>query len=144
MPLAFGLWGKDQFWKIICLNKRIWAFFQHSSRHVLVRKLHSDSIFNIQQLADAMEAKSDVTTILILSSVTASSRFVSSMSNNLLRCVCKAMERIAPIRLAEKWDNVRLQLNRWNTNLHWVSLGRAIARCDLKTRYGQLFDWPQY
>ena len=31
------------------------------------------------------------------------------MSNILLKSVCKAMERIAPLRLAEKWDNVRLE-----------------------------------
>ena len=43
------------------------------------------------------------------------------MSNNLLRCVCKAMERIAPIRLAEKWDNVRLELSIWNINLLTLS-----------------------
>ncbi|KAF4611559.1 hypothetical protein D9613_004398 [Agrocybe pediades] len=32
------------------------------------------------------------------------------MSNVLLKSVCKAMERIAPLRLAEKWDNVGLLL----------------------------------
>ncbi|KAF8971886.1 GTP cyclohydrolase 1 type 2/Nif3 [Flammula alnicola] len=32
------------------------------------------------------------------------------MSNLLLKSVCKAMERIAPLRLAEKWDNVGLLL----------------------------------
>lgn len=32
----------------------------------------------------------------------------SKMSTNLLlKFVCKAMERVAPLRLAEKWDNVR-------------------------------------
>ncbi|KAF8902190.1 NGG1 interacting factor 3-like protein [Gymnopilus junonius] len=30
------------------------------------------------------------------------------MSNIILKSVCKSMERIAPLRLAEKWDNVRL------------------------------------
>ncbi|CAA7264951.1 unnamed protein product [Cyclocybe aegerita] len=32
------------------------------------------------------------------------------MANVLLKSVCKAMERIAPLRLAEKWDNVGLLL----------------------------------
>ncbi|KAJ3511458.1 hypothetical protein NLJ89_g4089 [Agrocybe chaxingu] len=32
------------------------------------------------------------------------------MVNVLLKSVCKAMERIAPLRLAEKWDNVGLLL----------------------------------
>ncbi|KAG2022433.1 hypothetical protein CC2G_000180 [Coprinopsis cinerea AmutBmut pab1-1] len=32
------------------------------------------------------------------------------MSNPLLKSVCRAMERIAPLRLAEKWDNVGLLL----------------------------------
>ncbi|KXN84973.1 Putative GTP cyclohydrolase 1 type 2 [Leucoagaricus sp. SymC.cos] len=32
------------------------------------------------------------------------------MSNTLLRHVCLAMEKIAPLRLAEKWDNVGLLL----------------------------------
>ncbi len=30
-----------------------------------------------------------------------------NMSNTFLKRVCMAMERIAPLRLAEKWDNVR-------------------------------------
>ena len=29
----------------------------------------------------------------------------------LLKSVCKCMERIAPLRLAEKWDNVSLGLD---------------------------------
>ncbi|KAF9055717.1 NGG1p interacting factor 3 [Panaeolus papilionaceus] len=32
------------------------------------------------------------------------------MANTLLKSVCKAMEKIAPLRLAEKWDNVGLLL----------------------------------
>ncbi|KAF8167216.1 NGG1 interacting factor 3-like protein [Crassisporium funariophilum] len=32
------------------------------------------------------------------------------MSNTLVKSVCRAMERIAPLRLAEKWDNVGLLL----------------------------------
>ncbi|KAF8799903.1 NGG1p interacting factor 3 [Phlegmacium glaucopus] len=32
------------------------------------------------------------------------------MTNTLLKSVCKCMERIAPLRLAEKWDNVGLLL----------------------------------
>lgn len=31
------------------------------------------------------------------------------MNNIILKSVCKAMERVAPLRLAEKWDNVRLE-----------------------------------
>jgi putative NIF3 family GTP cyclohydrolase 1 type 2 len=30
------------------------------------------------------------------------------MANPVLKAVCRAMERIAPLRLAESWDNVRL------------------------------------
>ncbi len=29
--------------------------------------------------------------------------------NIFLKSICKAMERVAPLRLAEKWDNVRLE-----------------------------------
>ena len=29
------------------------------------------------------------------------------MANPLLKSVCRAMERVAPLRLAESWDNVR-------------------------------------
>ncbi|KAG6891626.1 hypothetical protein C0992_001311 [Termitomyces sp. T32_za158] len=32
------------------------------------------------------------------------------MSNSILKAVCRAMERIAPLRLAESWDNVGLLL----------------------------------
>src|SRR5882757_10990970 len=31
---------------------------------------------------------------------------IPAMSTILLKSVCKCMERIAPLRLAEKWDNV--------------------------------------
>ena len=33
------------------------------------------------------------------------------MSNPIVKSVCRAMERIAPLRLAEKWDNVSRVLN---------------------------------
>jgi hypothetical protein len=53
----------------------------------------------------------DTVVSIVINSPTLSIRLFSTlaMSNILLKSVCKAMEKIAPLRLAEKWDNVRLE-----------------------------------
>ncbi|TFK42202.1 NIF3-like protein-like protein [Crucibulum laeve] len=52
------------------------------------------------------------------------------MSGVLLKSVCKAMERIAPLRLAEKWDNVGLLLESPITR---AGKNRVLLTIDLTT-----------
>ncbi|KAF9447840.1 NGG1p interacting factor 3 [Macrolepiota fuliginosa MF-IS2] len=50
------------------------------------------------------------------------------MSNTLLRHVCLAMEKIAPLRLAERWDNVGLLLE---SPVHKPNRKRVLLTIDL-------------
>ncbi|KAG5340517.1 hypothetical protein C0989_001327 [Termitomyces sp. Mn162] len=56
------------------------------------------------------------------------------MSNPFLKSVCRAMERIAPLRLAESWDNVGLLLGRLTQSPVQKSIkNRVLLTIDLTT-----------
>lgn len=80
--------------------------------HSLVQKYHG-GVSGVTQIVDYLPTVLTTPQRLIPESkhVFDSFRFLETplkMTNLLLKSVCNAMKRIAPPRLAEKWDNVRL------------------------------------